>query len=571
MTLAATAAPFDLPAATGSQGMPTAEQSRVCLKCSAHGLTFERPYSSLTLSRVILTVPSGLSARTYVRSPPLTAAFLALLSSHAVASDWLQFGFDPSHKSNNSEETIIDAANVNTLVQLYSVALPSSGDGAPVYLSGASTPTGTKDLLFVTSFDGHIFSIDASNGSILWSKQPAPSPYAGNTSSTPAIDPDRQFVYSYGLDGKIHKFAVGDGTEVVSPQWPVVSTLKPSVEHSASALAIGTPVGGPNYLYAVTNGYLGDAGDYQGHVTTIDLTTGSSKVFNANCSKLAIHFVADGTTGVDDCSTPRSGIWGRSGAVYDAGTNRMYVTSANGNYNANVGGYNWGDTVLALPPSGGGDTLGDPIDSYTPTNFLDLDLGDADLGSGSLAILPTPATSKFSHLGVVMGKDGIVRLLNLDDMSGSHGPRFVGGELQALSVGTSEATAQPAVWVNTHGDLSTWIFVAPSDNLRALKLTFDAFGTPSLIQQWTALVYTQAVSPIIANDVLYAVNNAPLGGLQAFDPTSGSILWSASPFVRCCGWGQPIVINGRLYVLGGYNPTTLTVFALDSIFKDRFE
>ena len=58
-----------------------------------------------------------------------------------------------------------------------------------------------------------------------------------------------------------------------------------------------------------------------------------------------------------------------------------------------------------------------------------MDLDDIDLGSGGLTILPTPATSNYRHLGSVMGKD-LVRLLNLEDMSGSHAPRFVGGELQ---------------------------------------------------------------------------------------------------------------------------------------------
>ena len=33
-------------------------------------------------------------------------------------------------------------------------------------------------------------------------------------------------------------------------------------------------------------------------------------------------------------------------------------------------------------------------------------------------------------------------------------------------------------------------------------------------------------------------------------------------------WGEPILVNGRLYVLAG---SSLTVFALDSIFENGFE
>jgi outer membrane protein assembly factor BamB len=493
------------------------------------------------------------------------AVVLMLAPVDAQSADWLQFGFDPSHSGNNLPENTINVSNVGTLVQIYSVTLPSISNAAPVFLSNVSTPNGIKDLLFIVSSDGHLFAIDASNGAVVWSRQPPP--VGPGEDASPAIDPNRKFVYAYGLDGYVHKYAVGDGTEISSSQWPIVSTLKPNVEHGASALAIGTPPGGPNYLYSATNGFNGDNGDYQGHVTTINLETGASSVFNANCSNLPMHLTEGGMAGIDDCGTPRSGIWGRPGAVYDSATNRMYVTTANGNFNANVGGFNWGDSVLALPPSGAGDDLGNPIDSYTPSNFLDLDLDDIDLGSGALAILPVQPNSIFPHLGVVMGKDTIVRLLNLDDMSGNHGFGFVGGELQALSEGQiyDTATAQPTVWVNSRVDGSTWIFEAPAEVLVALELAVDSSGIPSLTQRWISHSNSFSSSSIIANDVLYAMGR---GGLQAMDPISGSILWSSPSDTACCGWGSPILVNGRLYVNGS---GTLAAFALDSIFKNGFE
>ena len=48
------------------------------------------------------------------------------------------------------------------------------------------------------------------------------------TTSSPAIDPDLQFVYSYGLDGFVHKYQVGNGTEITSGGWPEHVTLKDS-------------------------------------------------------------------------------------------------------------------------------------------------------------------------------------------------------------------------------------------------------------------------------------------------------------------------------------------------------
>src|SRR4029453_5714678 len=153
-----------------------------------------------------------------------------------------------------------------------------------------------------------------------------------------------------------------------------------------------------SYLYAVTGGYPGDNGDYQGHVTTIDLGSGAQSVFNAMCSDRAMHFVhAD-----PNCAAVRSAIWARPGVVYHAGTNRIFMATGNGSYNANAGGHNWSESVLALLPNGVG-ANGRPLDSFTPSNFQSLDNADADLGSTAPAILPAPASSNVQHLAVQGG------------------------------------------------------------------------------------------------------------------------------------------------------------------------
>jgi hypothetical protein len=91
------------------------------------------------------------------------------------------------------------------------------------------------------------------------------------TTSSPSIDPNRQYVYSYGLDGYVHKYQVGDGTEVMIGGWPELATLKGLNEKGSSALSIATASSGSAYLYVTNGGYPGDGGDYQGHVTAIDL------------------------------------------------------------------------------------------------------------------------------------------------------------------------------------------------------------------------------------------------------------------------------------------------------------
>src|SRR5207237_8672903 len=184
------------------------------------------------------------------------------------------------------------------------------------------------------------------------------------------------------------------------------------------------------FLYAVHGGYPGDNGDYQGHVTAIDLATGTQRVFNAMCSDQPLHLAH--LPAVPACGATRSAIWSRPGVIYAAATDRIYMTTGNGSFNADVGGNNWSETVFALHPDGSG-AGGKPLDSFTPANFPALDNADADLGSAAPAILPAPAGSSVQHLALQTGKDGKLRLLDLSNLNGQGGPGHIGGEMGAVS------------------------------------------------------------------------------------------------------------------------------------------
>src|SRR5262249_35422222 len=155
-----------------------------------------------------------------------------------------------------------------------------------------------RDLLFVTTKPGDLVALDASTGSQIWIQHnPAGSCLINNvgsacyTTASPAVDPNLQYVYSYGLDGKVHKYQVADGTEITTGGWPELATLKDFDEKGSSALSIATARNGTSYLYVTNAGYPGDAGDYQGHLTAINLVTGAQTFFNSLCSNQAVHFV----------------------------------------------------------------------------------------------------------------------------------------------------------------------------------------------------------------------------------------------------------------------------------------
>ena len=454
--------------------------------------------------------------------------------------DWLQFGGDPQHGSNNANEVTLSAANVVSLRKRFSVQLPAIAAGAPVILTDAATASGIRDLLFVATTSGDIMALDAQTGATLWQHRLAtcPSVFGStgcNTTSSPAIDPSRVFVYAYGMDGFVHRYAVADGTETTTGGWPELVTLKPGFEKVSSPLTLAK-ANGTTYLYAATGGYPGDQGDYQGHLTAIDLNTGAQHVFNTVCSDQTIHFGRGGSTG-PTCATTQSAIWARAGVVFLPDVNKIYMATGNGHFAPSS--HFWGDSVLALNPDGTG-AGGGPLDSYTPATFQTLDNNDADLGISAPAVFPTGSNAAVPHLALQGGKDGVVRLLNLDNLSGHAGPGFVSGEV-GQSLTNQGVISAVVIWTNP-ADGSRWAFAVAFQGLLALKLTTAPDGSPALNAVWQSS--TGGGSPLIANGVLY---QAASNSLRALDPTTGALLWQDTS-IGPIKWQSPVVANGILYL-----------------------
>ena len=488
--------------------------------------------------------------RTNVVSTSAVCLAGCLVFAPAFAADWMQFGYDATHSGNNTAETTLTPANVDQLQRRYRATLPSSVDGAPVFLSDVSTSGGTRDLLFLLAQNGTLMAVDAANGSVVWSHQESGQQ---PTTSSPVIDPGRQFVYAYGLDGFVHKYRVGNGNEVTDTDFPQLVTLKTDVEKVSGSLTIGTS-GSTNYLYAVTSGYVDNEGDFQGHLTTINLSTGHQNVFNTLCSDETIHFTH---AAANNCDRPApgdlggSGIWGRGGATFYTGTDRVYVSTGNGWFDANTEGFNWGDSVLSLIPAGtqsaGG---GQPDDSYTPTNFLDLFDTGTDLGSTSLAILPVPAGEAIDHLGAQIGKDAQIRLIDLDNMNGSSIPGNIGGEIEIKAVpqGGDGMSEQPVVWVDPQN--VTWLLIANNAGVSGLKVNYTNLHTPTLESRWQRA--GTAKSGLVANGIFYYAASCSGGYcLHAVNPVTGDNYWTSSDSIGALHWQSPILVDGAIYIVDG--------------------
>jgi hypothetical protein len=477
---------------------------------------------------------------------PLLGALAALMVTGCNAP-WLQFDGGPDHQADNTGETTITASNVASMTQKWQVSLPHYADGAPVVAFGVSTPSGSHDLAIVTTTGGDLVAVDLHSGAKIWSETFGPGSCKINngttpcyTTSSPAVDQSNGLVYSYGLDGRVHKVALGTGVETTTSGWPEPVTLKPFDEKGSSALAIATAKSGHSYLYVTTSGYPGDNGDYQGHVTTIDLGSGAQTVFNTLCSNQTVHFVE--TPGTPDCQAVQSGVWARAGASYSSVTDRIYL--ATGNAVFNPANHDWGDSVLALNPDGTGSN-GNPVDSYTPTDFQTLDNTDKDLGSTlpALVTLPkgtlAPGGAPLSQVGVQGGKDGLLRLIDPTNLSGQGGVGHTGGEWSLVSGPGGEILTAPAVWTDSSGKL--WVEVTTDSNTAGYTITINpTTHVPNLIPVWN--ISTGNTSPVVANGVLYAAGGSTI---HAYNPMTGALLWSTP--VGSIHWQSPVVDGG--YVL----------------------
>lgn len=504
----------------------------------------------------------------------IAVVLLALAAIGPVCSyNWLQFGGNAQHTGSNLSERLIGTGNVSRLSQIFQGTLASPIDGPVAYLSGVATANGIRDVVYGTTWAGGIVALDAHTGAQVWAKQAfnAPCKIKDTTfdcivHSAAAVDPNLKYVYSYSLDGKVHKYLVGNGTEILDGGWPETATLKPNLEKQSASLVFATARDGHTYLYVPFASYAGDWGEYQGHIVTINLDNGAQKVFNMVCSDQTVHFTY--APGTPKCPDIKASVWGRASVVYLPALDKIFMTTANGAYDPIK--HDWSTSVIVLNPDGSG-ANGDPLDSYTSDTYAYLNNFDIDMGSTAPVILPVQPNSAVRYLALQSGKDGKLRLLNLANLSGQGGPGHTAGEIGAVvdvPIGDPvakdfEVRTAPVVWINP-ADGSTWVFIANDFGICAYKLVFDSGGLPGLAFQWKNSAYTLSSSPAMANGVLYLASsvNAIQGWIRALNPLTGGLLWSNNT-IGTIHWSVPVVDNGVLYISD--ESRHLTAYAIDGV------
>lgn len=404
-------------------------------------------------------------------------------------------------------------------------------------------PGASSGRLVVATESNIVYALDANSGRVIW-RTPLGTPVqrrqlpCGNidplgVTGTPVIDPSKGAVYLDAmvsdagvLKHLVYGLSLRDGA--VLPGWPVDvaaalatrgAAFPTRVQNQRGALALLE-----GRLFVPYGGHNGDCGDYRGWV---------------------VGFALDrpGVVGAWSTRSLKGGIWAPGGIALAEG--HLFVTTGNTH-----GARQWGDgeAVIRLAPDL--KRSDDPRDFFVPSDWLQLDDDDLDLG-GVSAI---PVDLRGRRLMVALGKDGKAYLLDRDNLGG------IGGALDIRPVSRAPIVGAPAAW--STGDA---VFVA-FRSARPLQpcagnaggaalavLRVDAVGKGGLKSGWCRRVQGGG-SPITTTSdgsserIVWMVGAQGDDRLHGFRADTGEPVFEGGAMDGLRHFATIVAANGRLYV-----------------------
>lgn len=460
---------------------------------------------------------------------------------------------DNARDGQNTNETLLTPANVNQ--RTFGLQFTRSVDGniyaQPLYVPNVSVVGfGLRNAVYVATENDSVYAFDA-DGVIptpLW-KTSFVNPTAGITAipstesscfnitptygitGTPVIDPVTNTLYvvaatqQHGTDFlKLHALDITSGKEkfggpvTIAPKGILPFAPKQQLQRPALLLANG-------------NVYIGfgshcDNEPYRGWL------------FAYNAATLAQTAVFPVTPKGKDGSLWNAG----AGPAADA-TGNIFVASANGTFDANVGGKDYGDSTLKLSP-----TLA-VLDYFTPFNQAYLSSTDTEIGSAGLVLLPDQ-TGAHPHIMVTAGKEARIYVVDRDKLGHFH----AGSDSQIVQwiqkAFLDEATTSGAYW---NGN---FYFGIAADVLKQYSVTAGLLSTTPVKKAADTIIYPGATPAISSsgttNGIVWLVNGKQTGiVLLAYEATDVTHkLYDSGGAVKTPGtkFSPPTIANGRVYV-----------------------
>ena len=329
---------------------------------------------------------------------------------------------DTSRSGNYSSETTLTTANVN--VTQFGKLSSFQGDGLPVaqplYISSLDMGSlGTHNVIILATEHDSVYALDADHLSAgpLWVRHyldaangvtPLPDNFGGRTTlggevgitGTPVIDPSTGVLYfvtvlarngvaeqwlravdvrsgnDFGPGSiKIQASVAGDGKGSANGQ----IAFDPSLQDQRAGLAF------LNGSVIIPWGSFSDWGVYHGWLMAFDgASLNLQAVFNPTPQ-----FQADDVVSGPADHGGGGAFWqGGAAPAIDAEGN-IYINSADGSFNADQGGNNYGDTMLKLRFTGSSFQI---VDTFTPFNQACINESDLEIGSVGVAIMPSSSS-----------------------------------------------------------------------------------------------------------------------------------------------------------------------------------
>jgi outer membrane protein assembly factor BamB len=383
-------------------------------------------------------------------------------STAAPIADWPVYHRDNSH-------TGVDPANETfaTIGEAWrSATLDGDVYAEPLVVGGQVYAATNRDT---------VYDLDAASGQTVWqvhlaepilrSQLPCGDIDVTGITSTPVADPGHGLLYvvTFGQPGRHELVALDLATGAIKFRQSIDPPgANPLVEQQRAAL-----VAANGLIYVAYGGLFGDCGDYHGWLVAASESDGSIK---------ASYQVP---------SQREAGIWAPSGPAVDSAGN---VYAATGN-SSSTGTFDEGNAVLRFTPEL------QLTDWFAAANWVELNLGDVDIGSVGPALLER-------GLLFQIGKAGVGYLLQTSHLGHEGGQVFSDSVCRAAFGGTAY--------------LPPLLFVPCTDSLVAVQIQ----DSPNFTVRWRAQM-SFAGPPIVKAGAVWSI--ARDGTLYGVDPNEGTV------------------------------------------------
>ena len=514
------------------------------------------------VGRAIVNISSPLIR---LRSVLITGTFALIFAGFLPAQvNVLTSRYDNGRTGLSPNESFLNPANVRsaTFGKLGSYNVDGYVVAQPLYMQNVSIGGASHNVVFIATQHDSLYAFDADNltsGSPLWQRSFINSG-AGITTvpitdqgcsvvngytemgiqGTPVIDPSTSTLY---VDVKT-KEVVGSNTSYVHRLHAVditsgldtikAVTIAGSVQGAHGTVLFDSAKGCQRSGLLLSNGTV-----YVGFGSN-GCDTSRGWVFAYDATNLAQKGVFSTSP-----NQPRgANVWqGGAGLVADQSGNVFFIT-ANGPFNVNTGGSDFGDSFVKLTLSG---NVLNWSDYFTPYDQAYMTANDLDLGSGGIMLLTNP------NVLIGAGKTGSIYVVNPNNMGGFNTNSNNDQIIQWLQSVLLEVDGTPAYWNGT-------VYFAP-DHGPASAYAIYSNGLLSTLPIAQSQPITSVGGPILSangpgNGIMWLLRNFGTSAkqLSAFDAISMAEIYNSTVAGARDTLGDtahfvvPTVASGKVFV-----------------------